>query len=467
MPQPIPLHFLSRQLNRPSFDHHLRQHAAQSGVKFLVGKARSVEIGRGSARHHLSVKTPDGTLAHLSSRWIVDATGQNRFIGKKVTAYTRPHIGQRSAFWFRLANFEPFLPQVKLSMRRPLEYDVWHSTHHFMGRGNWIWCIPLKTTQHSRLISVGISYRPDVYSRPMRDIQDFLTAVDTEHPALSEMVRSGDVLDGHAYHNYLYSADEIYSPDSWFLVGNAARTVDPLYSTGLAMVAIQIQQVTTLIKAELADQIIPEDRAVLSSLWRRINAIRQVDITDQYVTMHDPFSAHLRRYWNLNGWWNALLPLWWHGFLTEPQGARLLSRLLKDHDPANVAAWSLFRAVSSQLSEVSQADFDRTLDFDQIINRRFDQSIASVPQQLSRHFQWRLRIRLRLLQIGGWQQLPSQLRSIIQDVIRMLLVKYGFSLVGRHTFQTLKSPLEFDHAGAAQHDHSCNLTGSFTYPTQG
>jgi len=437
------LYYLSRQLNRPIFDRDLRHHAAQAGVQFLIGQAKEVEIGHGKYYHQLVVTTPEGKQIRLAARWLVDATGQKRLIGKQVTTYTRPNTGQRSAFWFRLADFQPFLQDVELSMRRPLEYNVWHSTHHFLGCGNWIWCIPLQDKERQRLISVGLTYRPDLYNYPLRTIDDFLVAVQGEHPAIADMVRSGQVLDVQTYHNYLYSAEQVYSPDGWFLVGDAARTVDPLYSTGLAMTALQIQQVTEIIRRELAEDVTADDIAALSSLWCQITTRRQRDITDQYATMHDPFSAHLRRYWNLNGWWNAILPLWWNGFLTAPEGARVLLGLLKGREESDQAAWNLFGAVSSQLDEVEQADFDKTFDFDQIINRRFDRSSASISQQLSQYFHWRVKMRLRLLKRVGWQYRRPQIRPILQEYVSMLAIKYLFHYKFQSLLQKIKPPLNF------------------------
>jgi flavin-dependent dehydrogenase len=101
-------------------------------------------------------------------------------------------------FWFRLADFEPFSDHIEMEM-----------------------------------VSIGITYRPDIFSHPMQSIEDFLGYMDGEHPAIADMVRSGDVLDTHSYREYLYWAREIYSEDGWFLIGDAARSVDPLYSTGL------------------------------------------------------------------------------------------------------------------------------------------------------------------------------------------------------------------------------------------
>jgi flavin-dependent dehydrogenase len=448
------LYYHSRQLNRPIFDRDLYQHAVQMGVQFLDGKVKEVNIGEGQHRHQVIVKTKTGECVQLSARWIVDATGQNRIVGKKVTTYTRPETGQRSAFWLRLADFNNFLPQLELSMRRPHDYDLWHSTHHFMGHANWIWCIPLQSSDYKNLVSVGITYRPDLYHHPLQTLEHFLAAVESEHPAVAAMVRSGQVLDTQSYRNYLYSADRVYSADGWFLVGNAARTVDPLYSTGLAMTALQIQQITEIVRRDLANTLETDDVEVLSSLWYQITARRQVDITDQYATMHDPFAAHLRRYWNLNGWWNAILPLWWCGFLTHPQGAHGLIDLLQGGEKSERAAWDLFRDASKQIGAIEPRDFEQTFDFDQIINRRFDRSIESIPQQLSRYFLWRLKIRFHLMKRLGWQQQLHQAQPLLQELTRMLAVKYLFRLKFRSLFQTINPPLSCDHTGAAKQDHT-------------
>ncbi len=452
------LYYHSRQLNRPIFDRDLRHHAAQMGVQFLEGKVKEVNIGKGQDRHQAIVKTTTEECVQLSAQWIVDATGHNRVIGKKVTTYNRPETGQRSAFWLRLADFNDFLPQLELSMRRPHDYDLWHSTHHFMGYANWIWCIPLQSSDRKNLVSVGIAYRPDLYQHPLQTLDHFLAAVESEHPAVAAMVRSGQVLDTQSYRNYLYSAERVYSADGWFLVGNAARTVDPLYSTGLAMTALQIQQLTEIVRQDLANTLVMDDVEVLSSLWCQITTRRQVDITDQYASMHDPFSAHLRRYWNLNGWWNAILPLWWCGFLTHPQGVRSLIGLLQGGEKSERAAWDLFRDASKQIGAVEPKDFEQTFDFDQIINRRFDRSIDSIPQQLSRYFLWRLKIRFQLMKRLGWQQQLRQIWPLLQELTRMLAVKYLFRLKFRSLFQTINPPLCFDHAGAAKQDHLTLIT---------
>lgn len=411
------LHIRARQLHRPDFDIELARVAEQRGVQFVEGRVHDVGVGRDGALHHVH-----GDRFQLSARWIVDATGRSRVLGRRVTRYQRPARGQRSALWFRLADFEPLLPKLELSWRRPVEYDLWQSTHHFMGRGSWIWGIPLLDASGQPLLSMGITWCPDVLTTELRSFDDFLAHVSAEHPALAEVARSGRVLDTHLYRNYLYHAEQVYSADGWFLVGDAARTVDPLYSTGLSMTVVQIEQITEIIRRQREESIDATQINELQELWKAVAELRQADITDQYRSMDDPFQACMRRYWNLCGWFNGILPLWWNGYLSDPAAARVLRRFFAASIGPSHAAWRLFAAVARDLGEVDQTDFDRVLDFDWLINRRFDCTPRQLPRQVSRLLWKRARLRWNLLGMTRHRHLLGQLRPLLRELLLAGLV---------------------------------------------
>lgn len=418
------LHYRSRQLHRPAFDIQLGQLAARTGARFVEGRVDEVTVGKGGAPHRAR-----GEGFDLTARWIVDATGRNRVLGRQVTRYERPAQGQRSAFWFRLANFDPLLPRLELSWRRPADYDLWQSTHHFMGHGNWIWGIPLQGEHGEKLLSMGITWCPDVLPVELRTLDDFLAHVDGEHAAIGELVRSGRVLDTNLYRNYLYRAEQVYSADGWFLIGDAARTVDPLYSTGLSMTVVQVEQITEIIRRQREASIDAAAIEDLQELWKTVAGIRQADITDQYKTMGDPFQACMRRYWNLCGWFNGLLPLWWNGYLADPAAARVLRRFFDSGTGPSRAAWQLFGEVAQDLGEVDQATFDRTVDFDWLINRRFDCSPDELPHQLG-HMLWkRARLRWNLLGMTRYRHLRTQLRPLLRE---LALAGFVRTLAFRH-----------------------------------
>jgi hypothetical protein len=274
---------------------------------------------------------------------------------------------------------------------------------------------------------MGITWRPDLLTREIATIDDFLAQVDAEHPAIGELVRSGEVLDTQRYRNYLYRAERVYSSDRWFLVGDAARSVDPLYSTGLSMTVMQIEQITEMIRRMRGPGIAAEQVDDLQGLWNLVADLRQQDISDQYATMNDPFQACMRRYWNLCGWFNGVLPLWYCGYFCDPAAARVLRRFFAAGIPRSRSAWRLFSRTARALGPVEQAHFDRVLDFDWLINRAFDRPASEVGRELGGLLYKRARLRLNLVRLGGWRELPDQALQLVAELALAGLVPVVFS----------------------------------------
>jgi flavin-dependent dehydrogenase len=109
------------QLHRPDVDRVVRARAAELGARLVTGRMHECEIGTAATGHRVHARVGESSTTFWC-RWLIDATGRTRRIGKKVAAYTRPHTTQRSCFWFRLADFEPFLSRIDMVMRgvRPL-----------------------------------------------------------------------------------------------------------------------------------------------------------------------------------------------------------------------------------------------------------------------------------------------------------------------------------------------------------
>jgi len=171
---PHRLYHTAWQLNRPKVDGALRARAEELGARLVTGRMHDCEIGTAATGHQAHARGGERDVT-FSCRWLIDTTGRTRRIGKKVTTCTRPQARQRSCFWFRLADFEPFLPHIAMSMRRLLAYDLWETTHHFLGHGYWIWGIPLATECHQRLVSIGITFRSDIFPHPCAASKTFST----------------------------------------------------------------------------------------------------------------------------------------------------------------------------------------------------------------------------------------------------------------------------------------------------
>src|SRR5204862_8094172 len=116
-----------------------------------------------------------------------------------------------------------------------------------------------------------------------------------------------------------------------------------------SMTTMQIGQVASIIEGQRDGTLRPGDVDTLDRVGRRMMERAQREVTDQYPVMHDPFQACIRRYLNVTGWFNAFLPLWWNGFFTTPEAARLLLRLFKNRDEDAESLWVLAAEASAAI----------------------------------------------------------------------------------------------------------------------
>jgi len=429
----------ARQLRRREFDTACREKAVELGARMIQGTADEIQIGTNGAKHRV-VTVVQGKKVEIRSRWIVDATGRSRLIGKKVTSYIRPEK-QRSTFWFRLRNFKPFFEHIDVHCRRRWEFDPWLTTHHFMGRGYWIWCIPLEIGEEN-LCSIGFTYRPDLFARRILSIDDFLAQVDLDHPAISEMVRSGEIVDTQMYLDYFYKSERLYSEDGWFLVGDAVRAVDPLYSNGISMTTVQVGQIAEIIERQRDGKLRPGDVSALDQVGIAVMERAQREVTEQYEIMHDPFQASMRRCLNVTGWFNGFLPMWWNGFFTTPEAARLFIRFFRDRDEEAESLWTLAGEASAAIGpRYDQKGFDRGPDLDMLLNLRFDCARKDVMEVVTRTFKRRRDMRLNLLAMTGYRNLLREAPRLISETIRPLLFRM-LPILKPAVFAALRPPLQ-------------------------
>ncbi|MEZ4361178.1 MAG: tryptophan 7-halogenase [Kofleriaceae bacterium] len=445
-------------INRVAFDAGLRVHNRKQGVTLIEGLATEVSIQRGA--HRATIETADGRTQRISARWIVDATGRSRVLCKKFGLMEKPRW-QRSTFWFRLADFdESILFRLIDEMRRTypqmaeqIAYDSYYVTHHFMGRGNWIWLIPITDDSGRKLISIGITYRPDVYPTTIRTMEDFLENVAREHPVVAEFVRSGTVVDTNKYLNYLYHTSRHYSADGWFIVGDAANAVDPLYSTGILLQTTEIMQISEMIRRDRAGQLDDASVEVFDSLYTALFHRAQNLVGGMYDVMHDPYQSHLRMHWTTAIYFYVVLPWFMSNYHTDLAGAKLFRRMIEDSVADDAATFRLFADASEALGPVTPDHlvnfYDRTINY-----RLFTPRESELPLHLGRYALLTAQIRLHALRHARGRGMRMQLPLLARDLARGALLRTalrGRSLRASRVFHRLMNapapaPHELEHA---------------------
>lgn len=445
-------------INRVAFDAAVRANNLKQGVTLIEGIAVEVSLQRGA--HHVTIETADGQTQRITARWIVDATGRSRVLGKKLGLMEKPRW-QRSTFWFRLADFdESILFRLIDEMRRAypqmaaqVAYDSYYVTHHFMGRGNWIWLIPITDESGRKLISIGITYRPDVYPTTIRTMEEFLDNVAREHPVVADFVRSGTVVDTNKYINYMYYTSRHYSADGWFIIGDAANAVDPLYSTGILLQTTEIMQISEMIRRDLSGQLDTDTVEAFDGLYTALFHRAQNLVAEMYDVMHDPYQSHLRMHWTTAIYFYVVLPWFMSNYHTDPAGAKLFRRMIEDSLADDEATFGLFADASRALGAVTPDNlvnfYDRTINY-----RLFTPRESDLPLHLGRYALLTAQIRLHALRHARGRGLRLQLPLLVRDLVRSALLRTalrGRSLRASRVFHRLMNapapaPHDLEHS---------------------
>lgn len=419
---------LSFQINRFTFDREVRDRNLKNGVEIIDGTVTGVEINGGNGLHAVNVQDAAGGKQTLSARWLVDATGRNRVLAKQLQLQEKVNE-QKNVFWFRLMNFNPELLSHIHALKKPnRSYVPYYATHHFFGKGNWIWCIPMRSPENESLISIGITYRKDVYPHgEPRTMEQFLESVGREHPVLVELVQSGTIVDTNFYSSYMWECCQRYSADRWYIIGDAGDTVDPLYSVGLALSSLQIRQIAAIIQRELNGcdtRVFTKDLdTVLAAFQRSVTR----DTTRLYECMGDAYQCHLRVHLAVTKLFHLGLPLVVNEYLWDPLGVKLINWFasLETLEADSKKFQELIREVAANPKNRALPNFIKvqsgwSMNFGYYEHHREEDIAAS----LSKMAFGLARLRLNLLGKLGWRALIRfrQQRALWNDMLRWLLL---------------------------------------------
>jgi ABC-type nitrate/sulfonate/bicarbonate transport system ATPase subunit/flavin-dependent dehydrogenase len=244
-------------VDRGRFDAMLLDHARSRGTRVLEGATVSgVEVAPDGAA--LGVRIGDRLLR---SRIVVDASGRGTLIGSQLGLKRNdPDFDQFTVHaWFE-------------GMDRGPADTADHIHIHVLPKPRaWIWQIPVSPTTTSvgivtRRADFGGGESPEAwFRRRIEELPAFasrLAGARAIHPFVREA-------------NYSYGMDRL-AGDGWLMAGDAARFVDPIFSSGVSVAAESAQRASTAILAALssgdasASAFAAYERTVRSgvSLWR-------------------------------------------------------------------------------------------------------------------------------------------------------------------------------------------------------
>jgi flavin-dependent dehydrogenase len=277
----IPFRIKTYQIDRGLFENELAARCHALGVDLRDGcSVQDVELGSGEHDHAITF-LQDGREKTASARWVVDAAGRASFLKRKLD------LGKEIAHtinssWLRLAGglaIDDLTDDADWQARMDQPRVRWLYTNHLMGKGYWVWLIPLS----SGAISIGIVADPRFHPFDrINTLEGALDWLDEHEPLVAEAIRArpDDVQDFLKVEDYAYGATRVYSPDRWCLTGDAGAFSDPFYSPGSDFIALGNGCIGDLIARDLGGEPVGERLERYNSMF-----LQQFDVRLQYYTL--------------------------------------------------------------------------------------------------------------------------------------------------------------------------------------
>ncbi|MFF7408577.1 NAD(P)/FAD-dependent oxidoreductase [Streptomyces lydicus] len=210
-------------VDRGRFDQLLLDHSGSLGAKVFEGaRVRRVDF---ESDHPRIVHTSGGGEHEATVRMVIDASGRGTVLGRQLgLKVTDPTFDQYAVHgWFS------GLDRGAVAQRDELAGYLF--VHFLPAEDSWVWQIPVTDT----VTSVGVVSRKSRLRNSGGDREQFFWGALEQRPELAAALRACTPVrplkvDG----DFSYAMRQI-TGDGWAMVGDAARFVDPIFSSGVGI----------------------------------------------------------------------------------------------------------------------------------------------------------------------------------------------------------------------------------------
>ncbi len=344
----------SYQIDRGLFENFLAQHVRSQGVELIENaRVRDVELSASdddAQPFHQVIWSVHGEPHRQAARWVIDASGRSGLLKRKL-GLGQPNGHSAFAVWFRVKghiNLDYWVddPQWQSRCDPPAR---WLSTNHLVGRGYWVWLIPLSSGHHS----VGIVADPRHHSLSrMNTFENAMDWLEQFQPRLFDELdpRRSDLVDFAFFKRFSYGCKQLFSADRWALTGEAGLFLDPFYSPGTDFIAISNTLISELIARDEAGERLGAHAHIYNQIYQSFYESTLALYVDQYEIFGDPEVLPKKVMWDYTYYWGVLSQLFFQQRLSDITMLSHLREELAHCQALNVAMQNFLR----QWSQVSQ-----------------------------------------------------------------------------------------------------------------
>ena len=301
------------QVDRGRLENELTRRCLSSGVEIARGRAHSVRFGSENRPHSVSIQNGDATTA-TTGRWLVDASGRNRMLHRQL-GLKRGNGHACNSAWLRVA--------AEIDVGRWSDDPAWRgrlvegdramSTNHLMGEGYWVWLIRLA----SGATSVGIVADPAFHAFDEFNTLAKAKAWLGEHePQCAAVLAAHEhlIMDFRVMKRYSHGAAKVFDgSERWCITGDSGIFLDPLYSSGMDLVAIGNGLITDMIVRDMDGEDVVARSQISDTLFRSLTDMWLAVYQDQYALMGKPTVMSAKIIWDVAFYWGFIGLLYMNG----------------------------------------------------------------------------------------------------------------------------------------------------------
>ncbi|MCH5372788.1 MAG: tryptophan 7-halogenase [Planctomycetes bacterium] len=207
------------QVERADFDKLLFDNAAEKGAD-CRDKTRALAVHfDGDRARGLTLQTDDGRQHEVSSKVVIDATGQQALIANSLGIRVDDPCLRKAAIW----------GYYRHARRDDGENGGATIILHTSEKQSWFWFIPLSNSVTSIGVVGDRDYLLKGRGRPADVFEDELVKC----PALVERLADAELVSElRAIKEFSYSTQR-QAGEGWVLIGDAFGFIDPIYSSGV------------------------------------------------------------------------------------------------------------------------------------------------------------------------------------------------------------------------------------------
>lgn len=272
-------HLATFQLDRAVLDDHIFQTAGREGAE-MVRPAKVVDVELAWPQSSVTYESAEGRRK-VTARWVIDASGRQTFLSRKLKIHSRVDEHPTAAIWARWKGVKdmdgPGIqgPDAGKSPFKPLGCARRLATNHFCDYGWWCWAIPLNNGH----TSIGLVYNKELFTPPGDGTlvngtlrEKYIRFLETQ-PGLRDLIEGAEIVkeewgEDFMSFTHLPHRTSAYAGKGWALLGDAASFLDPYYSPGLDHASMSVFATMRMVQKDLTGQ---ADEAMLEQIVTRHN----------------------------------------------------------------------------------------------------------------------------------------------------------------------------------------------------